>query len=321
MKVQKRTSGLYGSLSALLAGALMLFQAPAAEASFCDFAKNSAQLARTAYNSSSSDKKKYLPSGFTYVRSFSSTKYSGGDHAYLTTSQVLIPEGKPEPGKKPAFKKETVCHYTIRGLNTSKLSIKSQVKEIAKMTKQATCYTASKKKIGKCSERIYNRYTTLRDGLLKSIKLKIKRKKCFLLMIHGHSMGGSIANLLAAELYLLDSKQYDTKFMKVHTYGSPRVFGSSDAETWHKRLNVTRWAYSDKAKVVKTVYQGDMVTKLPMGAYAHIGQTYMIHRRRYVTKSDTYSYGKKSRQWHPEHGIGWKHEASNYTNALNKGCK
>jgi len=316
----KNTKFLCTSLSFLFVGMFTFLQTPTAEASFCGVAKNSSQLARTAYNSSSSDKKKYLPSGFTYVTSYSNSKYSGGDHAYLVTSHIPLPAPR-KPGEKPKIVLKKACHYVFRGLNTSKISIKSQMEEIGKMTKQTTCYTETKKSMGKCSERIYNRYKTLRTGLIKSVQNLIKKGSCDYLRIHGHSLGGSMANLFAAELHLLDAKKFNTSFMRVYTYGSPRVFSSSDANKWHTKISVTRWVYADKAKVVKTVYQGDMIPELPVGGYAHVGQTYMIYRRRYVTKSDVYTYEKKSRQWLAKHGLGWKHDVAHYAEGISKGCK
>jgi len=177
----------------------------------CKDFQNSAQLARTAYNSSASDKKKYLPSGHSYVKMWNIR----GEHAYLAM-------------------KSGICNYVFRGLSGN-----ISVKAFFKLGQRMTCKTAKGQSMGSCIKNGYKRYQKIRGAILSDLN----KRKCKAVYIHGHSMGGVHANLFAAELYLRSPRKYNKRYMKVFTYGALRVFEKSAADKWHRRLNAHRWTF------------------------------------------------------------------------------
>lgn len=267
-----------------------------AVANTCKDSKNAAQVARTAYNKKTSDKKKYLPSGYTYVKSWSSSKHSGGDHAYLSTT---------------GSGSQKVCHYAFRGLDISAFKV---LKELKKMHQSQTCQTASGKSMGSCSKAPYVRYLSLRNGILADIKSRKSSCRGGIRLI-GHSMGGAIASILAAELYMQDSRAYgkSSGYLRVYTFGSPRVFKKSAANNWHKRIWAARWVYQGMGKY------NDHVPSYPSSksGFSHYGQAYRVKKTLKFFKYK-YSYGTRSQNWEPGSTTLTDHIAEVYTKNMNK---
>ncbi|MCB9641024.1 MAG: hypothetical protein H6727_19160 [Myxococcales bacterium] len=292
-----RTENSLGKLWVSLGVSLGILLGPLtakAAVNVCSEGKDAAQVARTAYNGSDSDKKKYLPSGFTLVKTWSSTKYGGGDHAYLSTTT--------SSGK-------TVCHYAFRGLKTSKVNF---LKLLKNMHTHTTCKTESGTKMGSCSKEAYNRYSTLRSSILSDIK---SRSCTGGIRVYGHSMGGALASLLAAELYLLNSSTYGKSkaFLRTYTFGSPRVFKGSDANTWNDRVWLARWVYEGTDRF------SDHAPSYPGSSYkfSHFGQAYRVKKTVKWFKAK-YSYNTQSQNWAPSSISLTDHEASVYTTNMNK---
>jgi len=316
MSALRHTQTFCKALSAFVIGTCALLQAQHAKAgAFCTMSKNAAQVSRTAYNSSASDKRKYLPSGFTYRKSWSSSTYKGGDHAYMSESYIYIQQVSKDPTNKtakPTFVKKKACHYTFRGLNLSNTEMLDEVKV---MKKKVNCSSYNKRGMGSCSKAPYRRYLTLRNNIIAHIKVYIAKGRCDFLVLNGHSMGGAMAVLLAADLYLYNKSVYHNKFVKVYTFGSPKTFEKSSASNWSSKLSITRWAYDDSKGL------GDHVPRMPSSSFAHLGRAYKIYRKFRLFKKSQYSYNKQSDQWTPSPKLFGTHAANYYTDALNKGCK
>ena len=258
----------------------------------CKESQNGASIVSTAYNKNS-DKQKYLPSGFKYIKSFYDSKTDG--HAYYATSKHYG---------------LTVCHYGIRGLPkvNSLNALRQQIQLISNLT-PVSCYTTKKQKIGSCATGVYNRYLGLRKaGLLSHILSNVKGGHCKGgLRLDGHSMGGALVSLMAAELYMTDPKVYNKDYMRVYSYGQLRQFTSSAADKFHKVINKLRW-----------VNELDYAPKYPGGVFRHYGDT------RFIKKvSGGYSFTPKSQNYEPSWSItdGFSaHNSLRYLDRL-KHCK
>lgn len=254
----------------------------------CRESLNGASVVSTAYNKES-DKQKYLPSGFKYVRSFNDSGTDG--HAYHATSKHGT---------------LTVCHYGIRGLPkiTSLDALRQQISALRNIH-SVTCSTAKGTKIGSCAGGVYQRLKGLRKaGLLTHIINTVKQGKCKGgLRLDGHSMGGAVVSLLAAELYLTDSKTFNKDFMRVYTYGQIRQFKTSEADKFHKLITKRRW-----------VNEEDYAPGFPPSGFKHYGSTRLLRSSSNESKSQNYA---------PPWSItdGWaNHNSLRYLDRLKK-CK
>jgi len=288
---------LFSKSSILLGGlfipAFVLFNGTQAQAGVCKDSKNAAQVARTAYNSKTSDKKKYIPSGYTYVKSWSKS----GQHAYLTTTK---------------YKGKTLCHYAFRGLSGN--TFWKSVKNLGKLITSTTCKSSQNKNMGRCSKWVYESYKKIRSSVLSDLK---KRKCTAGINIIGHSMGGAISALFAADLYLSNPGKYDAKkgFLKVYTFGSPRVFKKNNAKKYHGKIWTARWVYQGTGTFT------DHVPSYPSSkSFSHYGQAYRVRKQLKFLKYK-YSWGKKSQNWAPKSLSLTDHEASVYTKNINKAKK
>jgi predicted lipase len=99
-------------------------------------------------------------------------------------------------------------------------------------------------------------YLSVRDAVLNGVNdTPHKRVICL-----GHSLGGAIATLCA-----LDIEQNTTgKTVQCYTYGSPKVGNAHFAAVYNKHVPHTY-------RIVNGV---DVIPKLPVGAYEHVGQLY-----------------------------------------------
>lgn len=139
----------------------------------CSMTKTTAQLSRTAYNSTVSDKKKYIPSNHTFIAAWSSKNYKGGDHAYTTEAKVSVSQITKDPktfAPKVSFISKKGCFYTFRGLNVSTTEMLSEFKS---MTKTTSCSSKNNKSIGTCSKAPYQRYLTIRKAVVNHITRRV----------------------------------------------------------------------------------------------------------------------------------------------------
>jgi len=232
---------------------------------------------------------KYIPGGFKLVKSWRSNKYTNGDHVYLTLAQVNGME---------------VCHYNFRGLE----GVLNALSFLAKLAKTTNCYTKEGKSMGTCIQQGFQRYLTLRNYVRNDLAMRLKQGGCAGgLRFNGHSMGGVMASMMAAELWTFNPKFFNKMYMRVYTFGSPRIFKNADANKWNQRLWIARWVYEGLGSAA------DPAPSYPRTAhgFSHFGQAFTMNRnvKSYIPLRYHYQYGRKSQNWAPisttllEHGI------------------
>lgn len=95
---------------------------------------------------------------------------------------------------------------------------------------------------GQCVEAFYDDYVRLTQaGLYDDVLAMLNDGSCATVNIVGHSLGGAIADILAAHLYNAANNPLLTSKLRVYTYGAPRVFDSTLANFYDRRILKTRW--------------------------------------------------------------------------------
>ena len=284
---------IQGIASAVVVVGCLSAASQQAQAGVCSDSKNGVKLAYTAYNTSTSDKKKYIPSNHTYV-----TKWTvGSQHAYLTTTT--------ESSK-------TVCHYSFRGLKKD-VFIRT-LKNLKKMGTKGTCKSQAGGSNGTASRWACRSYGRIRT----KINADIASRNCDGgIRLYGHSMGGAIAVLMATDLWQQNATKYtkSTEFLKVYTYGAPRVFVKKTANYWQDKIWVARWVYQGLDTFV------DHVPSYPSkSTFKHFGQAYRVYKKRFKKKR---RWGTRGQDYAPKSTTLTDHEISVYYNAFKgvKNCK
>ncbi|KAI8901412.1 Alpha/Beta hydrolase protein [Globomyces pollinis-pini] len=107
-------------------------------------------------------------------------------------------------------------------------------------------------------------YLSIREPLMKELKEISRYNPSFAIHFTGHSLGGSLAVLAAADFYL------ETKYngLEVTTFGQPRL-GNLAFSNWINTLNI---------KIHRVTATGDIVTMLPpqLFGYHHTNDEYRI---------------------------------------------
>ncbi|KAL8950163.1 MAG: hypothetical protein Q9222_003791 [Ikaeria aurantiellina] len=106
----------------------------------------------------------------------------------------------------------------------------------------------------------------MKDAVITSMKEAVKQRPDYRIIVTGHSLGGAIAIIAAAEL-----RQVDDHFLAVtelYTFGSPRI-ANKEGAAWLSRQSRYSW---------RITYDDDIVPRLPPRAigYHHTEPEYWI---------------------------------------------
>jgi len=266
----------------------------------CHESKAGMSMAHTAYTSPAK-KQSRLKHGLRYIK-----HWDGGNntHAFLATRTV---EGLQ------------VCHYAFRGLTSISLGT------AAAMGNAKRCTTQKNQTLGTCITEGFHRYNKIRTVVIEDVSQRISKGGCAGgVRLSGHSMGGVLASLLAAELYTINPNIFTKKYMQTFTYGSPRVFKTSDANTWNSRLWVARWVY--RGPEIPPGYYSDHVPSYPRSSsgFSHFGTAYIARKKRkkwgvikLVHKFD-YGFSSTSQNYAPTSTTTTDHKPGVYTKIVDK---
>jgi hypothetical protein len=148
-------------------------------------------------------------------------------------------------------------------------------------------------------------------GMLTGVKAMVATGECKGgLRIHGHSLGGALASLVSASLYQNAPETYTREFMDVHTYGEPRVFDDSTADSFQGLINKTRW-----------LNYGDPVPS-SIGStlgFRHFGDARLISSSFSMFGSTSYTYVSKDQDYTTYNlgpVSGFRHFISSYMDRL-----
>jgi len=100
----------------------------------------------------------------------------------------------------------------------------------------------------------YEAYDVVKDGIRDAVQMAGTSR----VFLTGHSLGGAIAMIAAADLSVIG---YDDKINSIYTFGQPRT-GKPDFRTYYNSMF--------KDKTFRFVYNDDIVPRLPPG-YKHCG--------------------------------------------------
>ncbi|KAH9245044.1 hypothetical protein BASA81_017500 [Batrachochytrium salamandrivorans] len=109
-------------------------------------------------------------------------------------------------------------------------------------------------------------YLDIRLLMMRGIRTARKNHPGFKLVFTGHSLGGALASLAAADY--VNRESGDTSYVSVYSYGEPRI-GNLEWADWFDSLSLTSY---------RVTSQGDPVPRLPphMLGYRHTNQEYFI---------------------------------------------
>ncbi len=182
---------------------------------WCRAAQIAVDVAWAAYGH-----KSYLPAGFQVLKTYRDATQGG--------FAMISGAGSTQT---------RVCYVAFRGTD----SYTDAQKDLQSMVTRP-CKTEQGKAFGACGDGFYDQYNALRQlGLVRYLTQEVAAGACWRLRIYGHSLGGGLASLLAAELQTVDPSQYSKQFMEVVTLGEPRPFDTSTADTFHRQVAKTRW--------------------------------------------------------------------------------
>ena len=220
--------------------------------SWCDESKMGMSMAHTAYTAAN-QKQGRLKYGLTYTKHWD----NGNQHAFLAMSYVAG---------------QQVCHYAFRGFkNDPNLGM------ISKIHKSRDCWSAEGS-MGHCITEGYTRYIKLNTQIRRDILTRLITGGCKGgLRLSGHSMGGVLATLMAVELYKYNPAFFNKNYMRLMTYGSPRVFTSATAKRWHPHIWNLRWVYKENNNV-------DPVAAYPRfnSGFRHMGTQIEVHEKWFI---------------------------------------
>ncbi|KAH6581419.1 hypothetical protein BASA61_009075, partial [Batrachochytrium salamandrivorans] len=109
-------------------------------------------------------------------------------------------------------------------------------------------------------------YLDIRSLMMAGIRTAQKKYPGFKLVFTGHSLGGALASLAAADY--VNHESGDTSYVSVYSYGEPRI-GNSQWADWFDNLPLASY---------RVTSQSDPVPRLPpyMMGYRHTKQEYFI---------------------------------------------
>ena len=254
----------------------------------CRESIDSAKVAEAAY--SPNNEGDALPAGLTVVHRY--TGQTAGGFAFIAT------EGSGDA---------TLCHLGIRGTDNE-----TDVSIDLKSYEKTDCVVDSETDLGRCGSGFLSQLKSLEGvGMLTQVKAMVKDGECpGGLRIHGHSLGGALASLVSTSLYKNAPNTYTREFMHVHTFGEPRVFDESTADSFQELINKTRWLnYGDPVPSAIGSTLG----------FRHFGAARLISSSFSMWGDTSYTYAPKGQDY-TTYNLGpatvYRHKISSYIERL-----
>ncbi len=233
----------------------------------------------------------FLPVGFKQMKAYQGTAEGG--------YAILVTGGTP-----------VVCYVAFKG--TSPSDIKDLKADLTSIS-STDCKTSSGKEIGRCGKGFYKQYQSiLEKGLVQDIHQLVETGKCpGGLRIYGHSLGGALSSILAAELVTEKPNVYNKEMMQVETFGEPRSFRKKEANNLHRLIRKTRW-----------MNWGDPIPSVPPSItdFHHFGTSRLINYSNAIWGTDTWSFQAKRTDYSPNVSKPSNHKSEKYQERLQH-CK
>jgi hypothetical protein len=184
------------------------------------------------------------------------------------------------------------CHLAFKGsdlTNPDDLLI-----DLAAML-TANCKDGAGKSIGSCALGFFAQYGSIRDHgkLFQRLGKRRSRGECQSgVVVTGHSLGGALASLFAADAVSRYPKVYSKKTMKVVTFGEPRVFATKAADGLHGAVTKLR-----------VINRGDLLASVPpaKSGLKHFGHVLHLDAAGLGTKDGKLSVIEAEQDFAPVH--------------------
>lgn len=184
------------------------------------------------------------------------------------------------------------CHLAFKGsdlTNPDDLLI-----DLAAML-SANCTDGAGHSIGTCALGFFAQYGSIRDHgkLFQRLGKRRARGDCRSgIVVTGHSLGGALASLFAADAVSRFAKTYSKKTMKVVTFGEPRVFASKAADGLHSAVTKFR-----------VINRGDLLASVPLArsGFKHFGQVLHLDAAGLGTRNGKLSVANAEQDFTPVH--------------------
>ncbi|KAJ7563420.1 hypothetical protein O6H91_03G109400 [Diphasiastrum complanatum] len=118
------------------------------------------------------------------------------------------------------------------------------------------------------------------DKLTAAIKRLLTSHKDAKIFITGHSLGGALATVFTAMLYIYKEDAIAERISAVYTFGQPRVGNEKFANYMEGKLNTPVYRY------FRVVYSDDIVARIPFDdehfQFQHFGKCFYYNRRYFL---------------------------------------
>jgi hypothetical protein len=200
-----------------------------------------------------------------------------------------------------------VCHLGLRGTDNG-----TDVSVDLKSYMTTACAVSDTVTLGQCGSGFLSHFKSLaKVGMLDTLAAMVDAGECKAgLRISGHSLGGALSSLVSAYLYETDPETFTMDYMKVHTFGEPRLLGDDSADSYQGLIAKLRWLnYGDPVPSAIGSTLG----------FRHFGEARLISSSNSFWGSASYSYLAKEQDF-TTYNLGpatvYRHKVSSYIDRL-----
>ena len=164
---------------------------------------------------------------------------------------------------------ERVCYGIFRGLTTEEeRGVIFETESVACAIEDGSA-TLGGDGTKSCVKGFWSVYQALRvQGAVRHLRLFAESGLCpGGVTLAGHSLGGALASMTAAELRAVDPERYKSPYVRVFSYGAPRAVAPGLADTLQSEFSGARY-----------VDHGDIIPSLPLSGYKHFGRARELYR-------------------------------------------
>jgi hypothetical protein len=155
------------------------------------------------------------------------------------------------------------------------------------------------KALGVCAAGFFIQYLSIRNKNKLFSALDKQRAKGHCqegLLVTGHSLGGALASIFAADAVTQAPAQYSKSRLRVVTFAEPRVLGVTPADRFNRLV--------DKQRIINF---GDRIAAVPMKklGFKHFGRVLHLHKSLFGIEKGRLAIREEKTDFAPEHAGVW----------------
>jgi predicted lipase len=163
----------------------------------------------------------------------------------------------------------------------------------------AQCGRRGKEALGVCAAGFFIQYLSIRNknNLFAALDKQRAKGHCKKgLLVTGHSLGGALASIFAADAVTQEPAQYSKSRLRVVTFAEPRVFGTTPADRFNRLV--------DKQRIINF---GDKIAAVPMKklGFKHFGRVLHLHKPLFGMEKGRLAIREETTDFAPEHAGIW----------------